>query len=85
MLIIADTSPLIVLAKLNRLDLLSAEYDQVVIPPAMYSESVIAGQHLHADDALAIQQAIADGKIEVRTPRQIITDATARMGRGELD
>jgi uncharacterized protein len=85
MLLGADTSPLIVLAKLNRLDLLRAEYAQVVIPPGVYREGVIIGQQLHADDAGAIQRAIADGLIEVRAPQQPISMVTPHLGSGEIE
>ncbi|MCL5994981.1 MAG: hypothetical protein M1546_02860 [Chloroflexi bacterium] len=85
MLIVADTSPLIVLAKLNRLDLLLAEFDRVVIPPAVYREGVIAGQQLRADDALVIQRAIAEGVIEVRAPQQVSSGMAAYLGQGELE
>src|SRR6266542_3724193 len=85
MLIIADTSPLIVLAKLNRLDLLHADFDQVIIPPAVYREGVVAGQQLRADDAMAIQHAVADGLIEVRAPQHALSGVTAHLGQGELE
>jgi predicted nucleic acid-binding protein len=43
---VVDTSPLIFLAKLDRLDLLRKGADQVVAPPAVFQE--IAG---HPDEA----------------------------------
>lgn len=85
MLIIADTSPLIILAKLNRLDLLRVEFDQVVIPPAVYREGVIVGQQLHAEDAALIQNAIASGEIDVRTPRKGGIGMAVSLGRGEIE
>ena len=85
MLIVADTSPLIVLAKLDRLDLLLAEFDRIVIPPAVYREGVLAGQLLHAGDAIVIQRAIADGMIEVRAPRQVGGGTTIPLGQGEIE
>jgi len=85
MLIVADASPLIVLAKLDRLGLLEAEYQQVVIPPAVYREAVLAGQQLRADDAMVIQRAIADGLIEVRVSSNAGDGASIFLGQGEFE
>ena len=85
MLLVADTSPLIVLAKLSRLDLLRVEYTRVVMPPSVYREGVIVGQPFHADDAVAIQQAIADGLIEVQAPQQPASLVIPNLGAGEME
>lgn len=85
MLIVVDASPLIVLAKLNRLGLLHAEFQQVVIPPAVYREAVLAGQRLRADDATVIQRAIADGLIEVRVSSSAGDGASIFLGQGEFE
>ncbi len=41
---VTNTTPLIVLAKLNHLHLLSALYKQVIVPRAVYHEAVVQGQ-----------------------------------------
>ena len=40
---VTNTGPLIVLAKLNRLHLLPVLYGEVVVPQAVYQESVVVG------------------------------------------
>lgn len=53
--VISNAGPLIVLAKLNRLDLLAALYGQVQIPRAVYTEVVTQGLARGASDALTIR------------------------------
>ena len=40
-MIVADTSPLIVLGRLNRLDILKALFGTIIIPDAVYQEAVV--------------------------------------------
>ena len=42
--VIANSTPLIALAKINRLDLLKEVYSQIVIPKAVYEEVAISGK-----------------------------------------
>ena len=85
MLLVADTSPLIVLAKLGRLDLLRVEYTRVVMPPSVYRKGVIVGRQFHADDAVAIQQAIAEGLLEVRAAQKPFSLGIPNLGAGEME
>lgn len=43
-LVIANSTPLIALAKINRLDFLKEVYSQIVIPKAVYEEVAISGK-----------------------------------------
>lgn len=69
----------------TNLELLRAEYAQVVIPPGVYQEGVIVGQQAHADDAGTIESAIAAGLIEVRAPQQPGSAVIDHLGRGEIE
>ncbi|MGN6813013.1 MAG: DUF3368 domain-containing protein [Thermomicrobiales bacterium] len=43
MAIVSDSSPLVCYAKIGRLDLLHALFEDVIIPPAVYTEVVVRG------------------------------------------
>jgi predicted nucleic acid-binding protein len=65
---IADAGPLLALAKIDALTLLSQLYGTVFITPAVYAEAVTAGQALSAPDADRIERAVIAGQIEVHAP-----------------
>ena len=60
---IADSGPLIVLAKIGLLSLLPRLYQTVIIPQAVYQETVIEGERRGHDDARIIAMAVADGAL----------------------
>jgi len=63
--IICDSSLLILLAKLELVDLLIESFETVLIPSAVYNESVKKGKELKKLDAFSIDKKIKDGKIIV--------------------
>jgi predicted nucleic acid-binding protein len=63
--VVADSTVLIFLGKLRRLDWLRAEYDPVLVPTEVYEEVVVNGKELGARDAVLVESAIEDGWIEV--------------------
>jgi len=68
MIIVADTGPLIALAKIKSLYLLHELYHQIVTGPTVFTEAVTAGQAMNADDASDLNEAYQQGIITVRTP-----------------
>lgn len=64
-MIAADASPLIVLAKLQRLGLLNDLYGEVLIGPVVKAETVDAGQAVRARDVDQIEAALEDGWLQV--------------------
>jgi len=68
MIVIADTGPLLALAKIKALDLLRALYQQVITSPTVYTEAVTAGLAMGAIDAELLQEAYQRGILTVRTP-----------------
>ncbi len=61
--IVADASPLIALARIDRLALLGQLFERVLVPEAVAGECTV---ELHRPGARAIHEAIADGRLEVR-------------------
>jgi predicted nucleic acid-binding protein len=54
-MVLCDSGPLMVLGKLNRLDLLASLYGQVQIPRAVYDEVVTQGLARGAADAITVR------------------------------
>ncbi|MEK6792368.1 MAG: DUF3368 domain-containing protein [Nanoarchaeota archaeon] len=65
-MIVSNSSPLIYLAKINRLNLLKLLFNKIFIPEEVYTEVVINGKQRNFSDALSIERAIKDGWIEVK-------------------
>ena len=82
--IVADTGPLIALARTGRLDLLRRLYGQVVIPPAVHDELAVGSGR---PGAISLAGALAAGWISVRSPanRQAVLELGQRLDLGEAE
>lgn len=71
-MIVADASPLIVLAKLQRLSLLSDLYGEVLIGPIVKAESIDSGKVIHALGVEQLEAALENGWLRIvrLTPRE---------------
>ena len=65
MIVIINSGPLMALAKLGLLDLLSRLYGQVRFPTAVFAEVVERGRERRYSDAFLVQMAIQQGKLRV--------------------
>jgi len=72
MIVVADTGPLLALAKIDALYLLEDLYGQVFIPPAVQVEAVMAGLAQGVSDAVALEAAYSRGMLQVRTPVSVL-------------
>lgn len=63
--VISDASSLIIIAKLEAIDILYQVYGTIGIPPAVFRESVQVGFKRGKSDAFAIDAAIRSGQIVV--------------------
>lgn len=59
-MIICDSSSLILLAKINRLSIVKRLYGVMVIPRAVYHETVVRGKEERYSDAFAIEKQIGE-------------------------
>jgi hypothetical protein len=84
--IVTDSTVLIFLGKLRRLDWLRAEYDSVLVPTEVYEEVVTKGKELGARDATFVESAIEDGWIEVHEidPRDDVRKYDLEAGETEV-
>lgn len=64
-MIISNTSPLIYLAKLNKLELLKELFNKIIIPKEVFDE-VIKGKEEKYFDAIKIENAVKSGWIDVK-------------------
>ena len=64
-LLVCDSSFLILISKLEMLDLLVENFEHVMIPQAVYFESVEQGIKLRKMDAYLVEKRIKDGNINV--------------------
>lgn len=62
---LADSSSLIVLARLNDLWLLKRYFGSVGLTPSAYDETVVRGKALGYPDAMRIEAAVIDGWLQV--------------------
>ena len=62
MIVVADTGPLLALAKIGALDLLKRLYGQVLTAPAVYDEAVTSGLAQGATDAPLLQAAYTSAR-----------------------
>lgn len=84
--IVADSTVLIFLGKLRRLNWLRAVYEPVLIPTAVYREVVVSGKEQGARDAVLVENAIDDGWIEIHDtePHQTIQRFDLETGETEV-
>lgn len=89
--IVADSSVLIAFAKMQKLGLLKRLYDEVLVGPAVKSETVDAGKVISAAGVHHIEKALADGWIRVARPsgrvRKLIKEilSKSRLDLGEAE
>lgn len=62
----SNSGPLIHLANVGLIDFLFKLFDKILIPESVYDEVVIKGKEEGHSDAIIIEQAISNNKIEVK-------------------
>jgi predicted nucleic acid-binding protein len=87
MISVTDSGPMIALAKLNRLRLLPAMYDTVVIPHAVYDEVVTIGLRRGYPDAAIADAFLRRMNWHPITVVDMLPELTSdvRLGRGERE
>jgi predicted nucleic acid-binding protein len=89
--IVTNTSPVIVLARIGRLELLKELYGTVLMSPSVKVECIDRGKEAGARDVLEIEKGISQGwiqlvglnKDETRRASRLMDDA--RIGPGEAE
>ena len=81
--IISDATPLIYLAKIEKISLLKSLYNTIIISPEIKNEIVDEGKRLKEKDAFLIEKEIKDGFIEVIKVSNYIKPVF-KIDKGEL-
>jgi predicted nucleic acid-binding protein len=82
--VVSNATPLIYLAKANKLSLLQTMVKQVFIPEAVYREVVSEGKRLGEKDAYRVEKAINEGWILVQSAK-IIYPVEISIHTGEVE
>lgn len=83
--VISNSSPLIHLAKLDRLDLLRALYQEVTIPTAVYREIVLEGQERPGSSAVKKQCDLGAIKVREIADRNLYRSLKKDLDGGEAE
>lgn len=86
--VVSNSSPLVYLAKIGRLNLIRDVYGQIWIPEAVFNETVTQGKILKIIDASIIEEAVGNWVLRERVSSETdskyaFLDEDNRMGLGE--
>jgi len=80
---VSNSTPLIYLAKLNKLPFLKKIFSDLYIPGAVYEEVVLKGRELNKAEIIGIEKAIKNGTIIVKDAKSNLKIDT--LHKGELE
>jgi len=66
--VVADAGPLIALAKVDGLPVLFSLFSEILIPPAVRTEAVTAGEQRNEPDARLLAEQLETGGLRVVAP-----------------
>ena len=84
-MIVCNSTPLIYLAKLNKLDLLRKLFLEVTIPKAVYEEVVVIGNEKNYIDAKIVEKAVNEGWLSIRETGTLDLLKDIGIHKGELE
>ena len=80
---VSNSTPLIYLAKLNKLPFLKKIFDELYAPSAVYDEVVLKGRELDKAEVIGVEKAIENGAIIVKDAKSKLKIDT--LHKGELE
>ena len=83
MKIVSDAGPLMALAKVDSLATLFRLFPSILIPSAVYEETVVAGQRLGAPDAALVATCCNEQKLVLAVPSLSSLPIPLKLGPGE--
>jgi len=85
--VVSNSSPIIYLAKLGKLKLISSLFEKVIIPPEVHKEVVLRGREEKFSEVLAIEEAMDEGWIRKKTvkPDRKLLRFAPELDRGEVE
>jgi predicted nucleic acid-binding protein len=82
--IVSNVTPLICLAKIDKLNLIKAIANQVYIPESVFQEVVIEGKRLGEKDAYLVEKCINQGWLKVKEVKNLLS-FDFQLHYGELE
>lgn len=87
---VSNSTPLIYLAKVGRLNIIEDVFGKVFIPEAVFNEAVVQGKMLKISDAFIIEKAVGDWILREQVKPEVSTeyrflDANTKLGLGEKE
>ena len=87
---VSDSTPLIYLAKIGRLDIIRDVFQKIYVPEAVIDEAVTQGKALNMSDASIIEKAVGTWIIKERVEPGVdaeysFLDNNTRLGNGEKE
>ena len=88
--VVSDSTPLIYLAKIGRLNLLRGVFEKIYIPEAVFNEAVTQGKELNMSDAFIIEKAVGIWIIKEQVEPKVdaefrFLDTNTKLGSGEKE
>lgn len=88
--VVSDSTPLIYLAKIGRLELLRDVFEKIHIPEAVFHEAVTQGKALNITDAFIIENAVGAWIIKDQVEPEVdaelrFLDTNINLGSGEKE
>ncbi|MEM3713071.1 MAG: DUF3368 domain-containing protein [Thermoproteota archaeon] len=89
-IVVSNSTPLIYLSKVGRLNIIKDVFGKVFIPEAVFNEAVIQGKMLKISDAFIIEKAVGDWILREQVKPEISTeyrflDTNTKLGLGEKE
>lgn len=83
-MVVVNSTPLLYLAKIGKLRKIIEHFGLIVIPEAVYDETVRRGMMLGKPEAQVINESIKDGRIKVEKVKKILGEIKG-LHRGEVE
>ena len=88
--VVSDSTPLIYLAKIGRLNLLRGVFEKIYVPEAVFNEAVTQGKELNMSDAFIIEKAVGIWIIKELVEPKVdaefrFLDTNTKLGSGETE
>lgn len=86
MAIVPDASPLIVLSKIDKVELLPRLYGRVLITPRVWEEAVSVGKAIGARDAVLLEKFVQESaftRIKLKTAEKKLAKELRKSGTGD--
>jgi len=83
--VVSNSSPLIYLTELGKLELLRKMFGEVIIPEEVFNEVVVRGKEEGFPDAKVIEKAVERGWLKVRKAQRRLEEDAPELDRGEVE